>query len=323
MNFFELLSQSLLTPAILFFLTGIIIGLLKTDLHIPESVSKFLSLYLIVALGLKGGHALAITPFFNPGMILLICIGISFSFLLPFIAYFFLKHTTKLDLSTASALAAHYGSVSIITFVTAGSFLKAEGLQYAGYLIAVLTAMEAPAIFSGVYLAFKHNNSREHTLSLWQTVASSGCLLLLFASFIIGWITGEPGFASIKYFFDLPFQGMLCFFLLDMGLLVASQLEYIKQFTWQLVCFGIYMPLIGATLALITAYSMRLDLGTGTMFMVLCASASYIAVPAAMRMAIPQAKAGIYVPMSLAITFPFNILVGIPLYFRIAQLILK
>jgi len=323
MDFFGLLTQSLVSPAILFFLFGTLIGLLKTDLQIPKSISKFLSLYLIIAIGFKGGVALASLSVLTLQIALLFLISIVLSLLLPFIAYFFLSRTTKLDRATAAALAAHYGSVSIITFITAGSFLKAEGLSYAGYLVAILAVMEAPAILSGIYLARTTNHqTSEQKISLISAFRTNGCLLLLFCSFFIGWLTGEPGFLKIKGFFDTPFQGILCLFLLDMGLLVANQLEYLKDFTWSLLLFGLYMPLVGASLGLLTSYALGLDVGTGTMFMVLCSSASYIAVPAAMRLAITQAKAAIYLPMALAITFPFNVICGIPLYYGIALLIL-
>lgn len=323
MNFIELLLQSILSPALLFFLFGALIGILKTDLKIPESISKFLSLYLIIAIGFKGGVALASTPHFTMQVIALLIIGILFSFILPFFAYFFLRKTTKLDQANAAAVAAHYGSVSIVTFITAASFLKSEGLTYPGYMVAILAAMEAPAILSGIYLSlFDEKKKTETRVSLFTAFKSNGCILLLFCSFIIGWLTGEPGFAKVKGFFEAPFQGILCLFLLDMGLLVAAQVQYLKEFTWSLIAFGLYMPLFGGLLGLITSCLLGLDVGTGTMFMVLCASASYIAVPAAMRLAIADAKAAIYLPMALAITFPFNIVLGIPLYYAIAKLFL-
>lgn len=323
MNFIGLLIQSILSPALLFFLFGALIGILKTDLKIPESISKFLSLYLIIAIGFKGGVALASTTHFTMQIVALLIIGIVLSFILPFFAYFFLRKTTKLDQANAAAVAAHYGSVSIVTFITAGAFLKTEGLSYPGYMVAILATMEAPAILSGIYLSlFNEKNRSASQVSLFSAFKNNGCLLLLFCSFIIGWLTGEPGFMKVRGFFEAPFQGILCLFLLDMGLLVATQIEHLKAFTWSLIAFGLYMPLFGAFLGLITSYFLGLDVGTGTMFMVLCSSASYIAVPAAMRLAVSQAKAAIYLPMALAITFPFNIILGIPLYYGIARLCL-
>ena len=323
MHFLALIAQSLFSPPLLFFLFGALIGILKTDLKIPDSISKFLSLYLIIAIGVKGGAALASTQHITSTVIILIIIGILLSFLIPFLAYFLLRKTTNLDQVNAAAVAAHYGSVSIVTFITAGSFLKAEGLIYPGYLVAILATMEAPAIISGIYLSlFQKEKKGLANLSIIKALRTNGCLLLLICSFVIGLITGEPGFSKVKGFFDTPFQGILCLFLLDMGLLVAAQIAYLKEFTWNLIAFGLYMPILSALLGLLASIALGLDHASGTMFMVLCASSSYIAVPAAVRLAIPQAKAAIYLPLTLAITFPFNIVLGIPLYYGIARLFL-
>lgn len=320
-NFLNLLLQGLLSAPLLFFLSGIFIGSLKTDLKIPDNISKFLSLYLITAIGLKGGVVFAGTHY-TPQIAALLVIGILLSFSIPFLAYFFLRKTTKLDQANAAAVAAHYGSVSIVTFITAGTFLKMQGLTYPGYLVAILAAMEAPAIISGLYLAKKSYPNQSRIIQLTDIVKNSGCILLLFASFFIGAIIGDPGYLKIKDFFETPFQGILCFFMLDMGLLVTAQLEHIKEFSLQLVLFGLYMPLLSAAIGLIVSYFLALDVATGTMFAVLCASASYIAVPASMRLSVPEAKAAIYLPMSLAVTFPFNIVLGVPLYYAIARLCL-
>jgi hypothetical protein len=319
---FKLLTQSLLSPAILFFLFGIFIGLLKTDLQIPQPISKFLSLYLMIAIGFKGGVSLALTSEFNFKIFLLFIVSICISFLLPFISYFFLNVTTKLDKSTAAALAAHYGSVSIVTFMTAEAFLKNKNIYYSGYLIAILALMEAPAILSGIYLSKIENKLNASKFNFLEILRSNGCLLLLIASFIIGFLTGQSGFDKLKGFFDAPFQGILAIFLLDMGLLVADQFKYVKEFTLNLFLFGLYMPIIGSTIGLLVSYIFGLDIGSATLFMILCASASYIAVPAAMRIAIPDAKAAVYLPMALVVTFPFNVVIGIPLYYTIASLII-
>jgi hypothetical protein len=313
----------MLSPALLFFIFGILIGILKTDLKIPDSISKFLSLYLIVSIGFKGGSALAAIGTLNWQEIALFVTAIMFSLGIPFIAYFILQKTTGLDRFNAAAIAAHYGSVSVVTFITAGAFLAIQGLTYSGYLVAVLALMEAPAILSGIYLAhYVKESGKSYKDLFFKALASSGCLVLLLCSFLIGWLAGEAGYLKVKNFFEAPFQGILCFFLLDMGLTVAAQLEYLKKFTWNLFFFGLYMPLIGAMLGLIICYVLGLDVGTSTMFMVLCASASYIAVPASVRMAIPEAKAALYLPMALAITFPFNIIVGVPLYYTLATFFL-
>jgi uncharacterized protein len=185
--------------------------------------------------------------------------------------------------------------------------------------------MEAPAILSGLFIAHRaapQTKHKQEEQKLSREIFTNGAILLLTGAFLIGWITGQPGMDKVGGFLDTPFQGILCLFLLDMGLLVARNLNHLKGFTWPLAMFGIYMPLIGAAIGLTASWVIGLDVGTGTLFTVLCASASYIAVPAAMRLALPEAKAAIYVPMSLAITFPFNVTLGIPLYFALARKLL-
>jgi hypothetical protein len=325
MEFLNLISQNLLSPAILFFILGIFAGLLKSDLEVPDSISRYLSIYLMMAIGFKGGVAIANTHDLNSEVIAAIGAGVIISFLQPFLGYIILKATTKLDSPTAAAVAAHYGSISMVTFVTATSFLKTNDVVYAGYVIAILALMEAPAILSGLFIAHrtapqtKHPNEEK---KLSREIFTNGAILLLSGTFIIGWITGQSGMDKVEGFLDTPFQGVLCLFLLDMGLLVAKNLHHLRSFTWLLALFGIYMPLIGASIGLLTSKIIGLDAGTGTLFIVICASSSYIAVPAAMRLALPEAKSAIYIPMSLAITFPFNVTFGIPLYFALACKIL-
>lgn len=325
MEFLNLISQNLLSPAILFFILGIFAGLLKSDLEVPDSISRYLSIYLMMAIGFKGGVAIANTHDLNSEVISAIVAGVIISFLQPFLGYIILKATTKLDSPTAAAVAAHYGSISMVTFVTATSFLKTNDVVYAGYVIAILALMEAPAILSGLFIAHrtapqtKHPNEEK---KLSREIFTNGAILLLSGTFIIGWITGQLGMDKVEGFLDTPFQGVLCLFLLDMGLLVAKNLHHLRSFTWLLALFGIYMPLIGASIGLLTSRIIGLDAGTGTLFIVICASSSYIAVPAAMHLALPEAKSAIYIPMSLAITFPFNVTFGIPLYFALACKIL-
>ncbi len=326
MELSSLISQNLLSPAILFFLLGIMAGLLKSDLEVPDSISRYFSLYLMMAIGFKGGVAIANTHDINKEVILTIVSGVAIGFLQPFIAYGALKITTRLDSPTAAAVAAHYGSISIVTFGTAAAFLNANKIVYAGYIVAILALMEAPAILSGLFIAHravpktKHIQKEKKLFS--REIFTNGAILLLSGAFIIGLITGQSGMDRVAGFLETPFQGILCLFLLDMGLLVAKNLCHLKSFTWSLALFGVYMPLIGGFIGLFTSWILGLDIGTGTLFSVLCASASYIAVPAAMRLALPEAKAAIYVPMSLAITFPFNITVGIPLYYSLASRLL-
>lgn len=326
MEFISLLLQNLLTPAILFFVLGIMAGLFKSDLEIPNSISRYLSIYLMMAIGFKGGVAIADTKEITDQIIFAILAGVSFSFLQPFLGYALLRITTKLDKATMAAIAAHYGSISIVTFATAVTFLKVNEVAYAGYIVAIVALMEAPAIISGLFIAHRADaNTRIHgeqEKKLAREIFTNGAILLLFGSFIIGLITGKPGMDKLEGFLATPFQGILALFLLDMGLLVAKNLHHLKSFTWPLFLHGIYMPLIGAALGLGASKLIGLDIGTGTLFTILCASASYIAVPAAMRLALPEAKAAIYIPMSLAITFPFNVVIGIPLYYAAAKIVL-
>lgn len=326
MTFLDLMAQNLLSPAILFFTMGIVAGLLKSDLEVPESISRYLSIYLMMAIGFKGGVAIANTPDLNGEVLATIGAGLAIGLLQPFLGYALLRATAKIDKPTAAAIAAHYGSISMVTFATAAAFLTTNDVIYAGYIVAILALMEAPAILSGLFIAHRAApETRTHAKEekkLTREIFTNGAILLLFGSFMIGWITGEPGLAKVGGFLEAPFQGVLCLFLLDMGLLVAKNLQHVRAFTWPLAAFGIYMPLIGAGIGLSTSILIGLDVGTGTLFTVLCASASYIAVPAAIRLALPEAKAAIYLPLSLAITFPFNVSIGIPLYFAAAKALL-
>lgn len=327
MELLHIVSQNILSPAILFFALGIVAGFVKSDLEVPDSISRYLSIYLMMAIGLKGGVAIANTHEFTPQILAAIGSGVAVSLLLPFFSYGILRLTTKIDRPTAAAVAAHYGSISMVTFATATAFLKSHEIAYAGYVVAILALMEAPAILSGLFIAHKAApETRTHKTEekkLSREIFTNGAILLLFGAFAIGWITGQPGFDKVSGFLDAPFQGILCLFLLDMGLLVAKNLHHLRSFTWPLALFGIYMPLIGASIGLGISTLIGLDVGTGTLLTVLCGSASYIAVPAAMRLALPEAKAAIYVPMSLAITFPFNVTLGIPLYFALALQLLQ
>lgn len=326
MDILALLAQNLLSPAILFFALGALAGFLKSDLEVPESISRYLSIYLMMAIGFKGGVAIANTPDLNGEVIGTALAGLAVGFLQPFLGYWLLRVTTRIDKPTAAAVAAHYGSISMVTFVTAASFLKSNDVVYAGYIVAVLALMEAPAILSGLFIAHRADPSTIHRTEqkrLARDILTNGAILLLSGAFFIGWVTGQQGMEKVEAFLVTPFQGVLCLFLLDMGLLVAKNLHHLRRFTLPLVLFGLYMPIIGALVGLGFSYVIGLGVGTGTLFTVLCASASYIAVPAAMRLALPEAKAAIYVPMSLAITFPFNVGIGIPAYYAAAKMLLS
>lgn len=323
MTILNLFLQNLLSPAILFFLLGCFSGFIKSDLLIPDSISRYLSIYLMMAIGFKGGVALTETTEINGQVISLLLVALGIGFLQPFIGFTLLKMTTKLDRTTAAAVSAHYGSISVVTFITAVSFLQEKHIPYGGYIVAVLALMEAPAILSGLLIA-NHGTPTggERKKSNLREIFTNGAILLLMASFLIGLLTGEKGLEQLTGFLIDPFQGILSLFLLDMGLLVSRQAHQLKEFSFSLFGFGIYMPLIGGGLGAGLANLLGLDIGTGTLFMVLCASASYIAVPAAMRTALPEAKTAVYIPLTLGITFPFNIIMGIPFYFLIAKYII-
>ncbi|MDZ4789598.1 MAG: sodium-dependent bicarbonate transport family permease [Hyphomicrobiales bacterium] len=326
MDIWQSLAQNFLSPAILFFLLGIMVGIVKSDLEVPESISRYLAIYLVMAIGFKGGVAIAATPEMNSEVLATIGAGVAIGALQPFIGYALLRWTTKLDSPTAAAVSAHYGSISLVTFATAAAFLKTNEVVYAGYIVAVLAIMEAPAILSGLFIAHRAApQTRGHAAEekrLSREIFTNGAILLLVGSFAIGWATGQRGMEKMEGFLVTPFQGILALFLLDMGLLVARNLTNLREFTLSLFAFGVYMPLMGAAVGLGASHAIGLDVGTGTLFTVLCASASYIAVPAAIRLALPEARAAIYVPMSLAITFPFNVILGIPLYHAAAKLLL-
>ena len=319
MEFINLIFKNILSPSILFFFLGIGAGLLKSDLKVPSSISKYLSIYLMMSIGFKGGSSFIINNDLSIQILFLVIIAILFSFFIPFLAFKILDYTTNIDKPTAAALSAHYGSVSIVTFATAVSFLKFNNITFQSYIVSILALMEAPAILSGLYIAHKNdpktNSHKREEKILSREIFTNGAILLLLGSFFIGILSGKDGLDKVEAFLITPFSGLLCLFLLDMGLIVAKEFHHMKKITFSLFSFGIYMPLISAFIGAIICYLLNIDKGTAFLFTILCASASYIAVPAAMKLALPEAKPGIYVPMSLSVTFPFNIIIGIPFYY--------
>ena len=232
------------------------------------------------------------------------------------IAFFLLTRLGRLDRLNAGAVAAHYGSVSIVTFVTANEVLTREGLMPQGYMVAVLALMETPAILTGLLLAKGGLKQPKNApgQSVWHEVMLNGSVLLLIGGFIIGMIIGKDGYQGISPVFTAGFSGILCIFLLDMGLVAVRRLKESNSMKPVLAGIAILLPLINGTIGLITAHAIGLDVGTVTAFAMLAASASYIAVPAAMRMTVPEANPSLYISTALAVTFPFNIIFGIPLY---------
>lgn len=316
----DTLSGNLLVPTILFFALGLLAAFVRSDLSIPSGAAKFMSLYLLLAIGFKGGSNLAAQGV-HPQLFLTLGGGVVLSFLIPFVAFTLLRVMTRLDPLNAAAVAGHYGSISIVTFVTATSLLELVGLSYDGYMVAVAAAMEVPAIISALWLASRSNGSAAAGGALWKDLLANGSIVLLTGAFAIGAITGGKGMEMIAPFIVTPFTGILCLFLLDMGLNAGrSLLNNRDMLSCGLFGFGLLMPMIGAALAL--AMGHLLGLGEGSLFllMVLSASASYIAVPAAMKIALPKAESGIYLTLSLGVSFPFNITVGLPVYLWLATL---
>lgn len=322
----EILLANFTSPLILCFLLGLIAGLLKSDLHLPEQFIKGVSIYLMLAIGLHGGTKLRSVGL-ESNVVFSLLMGGILSFALPFLAFYILKYGSKLDHFNAAAIAAHYGSISIVNFAGALEFLKSIHLPAENFLVAVAAIMETPAIIAGVILSRQSKNGKPKSSinkrsMILKEIFFHGSILLLMGGFIIGFIAGPDGMTPVKpFFFDL-FKGFLCFFLLDIGILVAQRLSSLKEFDWKILLFGIYMPLINALIgALIAHFVLKLSLGGIVIFTSLCGSASYIAVPAAMRLAVPKANPALYLTLSLGVTFPLNLSLGLPLYLKIAQYI--
>ena len=316
----EIARDNLISPIVLFFLLGVFAAALKSDLAIPEPISKAISLYLVAAIGFNGGVELSHVGLGTSILLAIFC-AIALSFGLPVVAYALARRFTGLDRINAAATAAHYGSVSVVTFVAAAAFLTANGHSYEGFLVALLAAMETPAILSGLLLAGKTGNSGGNKFRRTaREVLLSGSIVLILGAFAIGFTTGDKGLAVMAPVLKDPYKAILAIFLLDMGLLVGARIRDFLKMGPALLAFGIYMPLIGGTIGLAVAYMLGLSLGGSTLFAVLAASASYIVVPAAMREALPQANPAIYVTLSLSVTFPFNLLIGIPIYYALARL---
>jgi uncharacterized protein len=323
--------QNLLDPAILFFVFGVLAGFVKSNLEIPSAISKFLSLYLLMALGLKGGFALSqsgITASVGAGL----AAAVGLAIVIPLMGYWVLRHwVSGFD---AAAVAATYGSVSAVTFVTAVQFLENQQVAYGGHMAAAMALMESPAIIMAVIFANALRSkapssagspSAPSGVSLGKILHESftdGAQLLLLGAMCVGLITGESGKAAMQPFSGDLFKGMLSFFLLDMGLMAARNLPGVRGKSPWLVAYAVIGPLTHASLALGLAWLLKLPVGDGALLMVLAASASYIAVPAVLRYAIPEANASLYFGLNLGVTFPLNIIVGIPVYASVAHAVL-
>lgn len=303
------------SPVILFFVLGLLAAFLRSDLAIPEALAKGMSLYLMAAIGLKGGVAVAKSGV-DGQIAAALVLGLVASLLLPILAYAALRLFARLDQINAGAVAAHYGSVSVVTFVTANEILGGNGMPVAGYMVAVLSVMETPAILTGLLLARRGMSGAGESQpksEMVREVFFNASVVLLLGSFAIGVIAGPAGYKDVQPLFDSGFKGVLCLFLLDMGLIAARRIMSTRVLNPRLVLLAILFPLVNGMLGLLAGHAIGLESGSLAIFAVLCASASYIAVPAAMRLALPKADPGIYLTMSLSITFPFNILINIGL----------
>ena len=310
--------DTLLSPVILFFVLGVLAAAARSDLSVPEPIAKGMSLYLMAAIGLKGGVQVSAAGF-SADMAAMALAGLALSFSLPLLAFALLKSWGGLDRLNAGAVAAHYGSVSIVTFVTASEALSRAGTAPAGYMVAVLALMETPAILTGLLLAQRGIRQQAGAPGhLWREVFLNGSVVLLLGAFMVGLIVGKDKYEAISPVFTTGFSGILCLFLLDMGLIAVRRLRESRAMTLRLASLGIGLPLINGGIGLMVAIILGVDAGTAAAFAMLAASASYIAVPAAMRMALPKADPGIYLSMSLAVTFPLNIVIGIPLFAALA-----
>lgn len=323
----SLAAQNLLSPIILFFALGLGAALVRSDLSVPEAAAKALSIYLLFAIGFKGGVSVSAHGV-DAGLLMSLLAGLLLSFAIPFAAFGLLRVMTNLNTTDAAAVAGHYGSISIVTFVAGTSVLQSQGIASEGYLVAVAAVMEAPAILSALWLAARSPASGDPagqsrgTGGLWREILLNGSIVLLVGSFAIGFLSGPKGLADIESFIVAPFKGVLCLFLLDMGLVAGRGLRASAgQLRPGLIGFGLLMPVLGSLAGLAAASVVGLSTGGTVLLMTLSASASYIAVPAAMRVALPEANPSIYLTMSLGITFPFNLTIGIPLYLSIAQAI--
>ena len=324
-DFFLALSANLLTPAVLFFALGIIAALLKSDLKFPEALYVTLTIYLLTALGFKGGVAISeagIAKVILPALAAMLLGAI-----IPLWTYPLLRFGGKLRPVDAAAIAAHYGSVSAVTFITATNYLKSISEPYESYATAFLAVMESPAIIVGVLLG-KMTLEKQSAVfngslrSLLREAVFGRSVFLLVGGLFIGMACGKAGMEKVEPFFVTPFQGVLALFLLEMGLVAGQRLDDLKKVGPFLVAFGIVMPLVHGCIGVLLGKYCGLSLGGTTLMAVLAASASYIAAPAAMRLSLPDASPALYLTPSLAITFPFNITIGIPVYYALAKYLL-
>ena len=307
--------EAILNPALLLFLSGILIGI-TFKLTLPNSISKYLGYYLLLALGLKGGLSLQENGFINE-VISVLSLGVLFALLIPIIAYFYLRNLLNTD--DAAALSGTYGSVSAVTFVTALAYLSTTSQDFDNYMSAVLVVMEFPAIFMALYLVTHSKNDKGNNLKTIKTAFLEIPNIILISSLFVGYFVSTAVLSNLDYLIVTIFDYLLYIFLFVMGTRVAKRIGELKGRGVSLIAFALLMPLVGSFISLLASIYFGLSVGNATLLMVLTASASYIAVPAVVKDAIPDANPAIYLGLSLGVTFPFNIIFGIPLYNELAK----
>ena len=320
---FEILISNLTNPTLLFFVLGFLASQFKSDLEIPESSSKFISLYLLFSIGFKGGQELSVSGFSNE-IVYALLFGIFLSILIPAYTFFILKR--KLSIDDSGAIASSYGSVSAVTFVSAMSFLELQQIKSDGYMVAVMALMESPAIIVGVFLMMQYRTetATNHTFNIRSILHHSftnGSVFLILGSLIIGFIADSKQAEGIKPFTNDIFKGFLAIFLLEMGMVTSKRFKAFRERGISMILFALILPLINGIVVAYASHFITESIANRFIFSILAASASYIAVPAAMRFAAPNADPGLYIPMALGLTFPLNITIGMPIYFYIIQII--
>ncbi|MFV9510820.1 sodium-dependent bicarbonate transport family permease [Tepidibacillus sp. LV47] len=337
---YEIVLQNLLSPFVLFFLLGIMAAIFKSDLKFPNGLSEALSIYLLMAIGIKGGIELS---HYALGTVMKPILGTLFlGVFIPVLSLIVLRFM-KMDLKNAIGLAATYGSVSIVTYGATISFLGKNGVDYEGFMNVLIVLLESPAIFVSLFLlrllqkAPDNRRIATHRLGFAAGIYSAmnglfdkevikesllgKSVLLLLGSLLIGWFVGQDAVSTVKPLFIDLYGSILILFLLNMGLIVGQRLPEVKKHGWKILLFGICMPIVGGTLGVFVGKMVGLSLGGATLMGVLAGSSSYIAAPAALKSSVPEANPSIYLGLSLGVTFPFNLIIGIPLYFAIAQLL--
>lgn len=319
MSILELVSSNLLSPVVLFFVLGAVATLLKSDLELPDALVTALSIYLLMAIGLKGGVALSETHFsvLVKPLIATLALGVA----IPIVAYLACRKIGHLSVVDAAALAAHYGSCSAVTFIAAMTFLKSVGDPAEGFMPALVAVMEVPAIFVALTIA-RLRTPDAHAAPLREVVretVAGRSVLLLIGGMLVGAVVGKKGYEPVELVFTDAFRGILAIFMLELGTKAASRLTDLRHTGWFLLGFSVVMPLLSGTAGVYAGHLAGLQTGGATALGVLSASASYIAAPAAVRIALPTANPAYYLTCSLALTFPFNLTLGIPLFYRMAQ----